>query len=146
MAQAESGGNPDARNPNSTASGLLQFTDDTWAKAVARWGKETGITLKDKNRPEAQRTLAERLAADNARILTRQIGREPTDGEVYIAHFLGAQDAARLIRAKDSPRQAVLLFPRRVVNANRPVFFDKNRPRTAGEVYSLLAAKVNPPG
>lgn len=147
MAMAESGGDPNAVNPvtkagRGTASGLLQFTDDTWARSVAKWGKELGVTLKDKNRPEAQLAMAEKLAADNARILGKQIGRPPTEGEVYAAHFLGASDAARLIRAQGSGRQAILLFPRKVVNDNRSVFFDGRRPRSVEEVMRVINDKV----
>ncbi len=89
IAQAESGGNPNAKNPNSTASGPLQFTNKTWADMVARYGKQTGITLAQKNDPQAQATMGQLLAADNARIMTSKLGRPPTDGELYAAHFFG---------------------------------------------------------
>ncbi|MBX9583662.1 MAG: transglycosylase SLT domain-containing protein [Gemmataceae bacterium] len=142
IAQAESSGNPDAKSKTSSASGLMQFTDGTWKLAVARWGKETGVTLADKHKPEAQKKLAEKLTADNARILAKQTGRQPSDADLYAAHVLGAGDAAKLIKAKDSPRQAILMFPRKKVNANRPIFYDGKRPRTAAEVYALLEDKV----
>lgn len=144
IAQAESGGNPNARNtkPGVTASGLLGFNDDTWTRAVQKWGKELGVTLKDRMNPEAQLALGQKLAEDNARILTKQLGREPTDGEVYIAHALGAPDAKKLLAAVGTNRQAITLFPRKVVNSNREWFFDGKRPRTVEEVYELLSNKV----
>lgn len=142
MVQAESGGNPNAKNPNGSASGLLQFTNDTWAKMVARYGNQTGITLKDKANPEAQKVMGELLTRDNGRILSKQLGREASDGELYAAHFLGAPDAVKLIKAQGTGKEAVLLFPRRVVADNRPVFFDGRRPRTVEEVMEIISAKV----
>ncbi|QEL19344.1 lytic transglycosylase domain-containing protein [Limnoglobus roseus] len=143
MTQAESSGNVNAKNPKGSASGILGFTDGTWALAVAKWGKQTGLTLKDKNNPEAQAVMGNLLAQDNARILNKKLGREPTDGEVYAAHFLGAGDAAKLIAAQGTGKDAVLLFPRKVINDNRPIFFDKKRPRSVEEVYALLNEKVS---
>lgn len=143
FAQAESGGDPNAKSPNGTSSGLLGFTDDTWARSVARWGKELGVTLKDKNNPEAQMALGEKLNADNARILAKKLGREPSDGEQYAAWFLGPEDAAKLIRAQGSGREALLLFPRRVVNDNRAVFFQGKTPRTVEAVLEILTNKVS---
>jgi hypothetical protein len=142
MVQAESGGDPAARNPNGSASGLLQFTNDTWAKMVARYGKQTGITLKDKDKAEAQKIMGELLTRDNGRILSKQLGREPTDGELYAAHFLGAPDAVKLIKAQGSGRQAITLFPRRVVADNRSVFFDGQKPRTVEQVMAIISGKV----
>lgn len=146
IAHAENAtGNPDAQNPNSTASGPLQFTNDTWARSVAKWGKQTGITLAQKNDPQAQQVMGQLLADDNARIMTNKLGRPPTDGEVYAAHFFGAPDVIKLINAAQSTpqKQAVMLYPRRLVADNRSIFYDGTRPRTVAEVYSLLGSKVS---
>jgi hypothetical protein len=142
IAQAESGGDPNAKNSIGSASGLLQFTNDTWAKMVARYGKQTGIGLKDKNNPKAQMVMGELLTRDNGRVLSKGMGREPTDGELYAAHFLGASDALKLIKAQGSGKQAILLFPRRVVADNRAVFFEGKRPRTVEEVMEIITSKV----
>ncbi len=142
IAQAESGGNPNAKNPNSSATGPLQFTNGTWAQMVAKYGKQTGISLSDKSNPEAQAEMGMLLAEDNAKALTKKLGRSPTDGELYMAHFLGADGATKLINAQGSGKQAIMLFPRRDVNANRSVFFDGRNPRSVEDVYALLNNKV----
>lgn len=144
IAQAESGGNPAAQNPNSSASGPLQFTNSTWANMVAKYGKQTGITLAQKNDPQAQTTMGQLLAQDNAKIMTSKLGRPPTDGELYAAHFFGAPDVMKLINAtQNTPtKAAILLYPRKLVNDNRSIFFDGNRPRSVSEVYALLNSKV----
>ena len=41
--------------------------------------------------------LAGALTSNNAALVSSSIGRQPTDGELYIAHFLGADGAGKLI-------------------------------------------------
>jgi hypothetical protein len=141
FAAAESGNNPNAKNPNSTASGLFQFTNKTWADMVSKYGKETGITIKDKPDPKAQATMAQKLAVDNIASLKKTLGRLPTKGELYVAHVLGAKGAATLINAPQD-REAIMLFPRQVLDANRSIFFKGKQPRTVAEVYNILTDKV----
>lgn len=141
-AKAESNNNPNAQSKTSSASGLFGFTNKTWAQMVGKYGKETGIDLADKNDPKAQAIMAKKLALDNIDELQGTLGRTPTTGELYMAHFLGANGAAKLINA-DPNKEAIMLFPRNVLDANRSIFFDGKQPRTAGEVYKLLASKVS---
>ena len=143
MARAESSNNPDAKNPHSSASGLMQFTDGTWKEMVARYGKETGITLADKADPQAQRTMAARYARQNLASLQTALGRTPTKGELYMAHVLGANGSQQLIRAKASPKPAAALYPAAVVTANRALFYDGPAPRSAAQLYALLERKVS---
>jgi hypothetical protein len=85
-AQIESGGDPNARNPNSSAGGLFQFIDST--------ARQYGI---DKFDPAQATDGAARLAADSAQHLRGVLGREPTAGELYLAHQQGAGGAAKLL-------------------------------------------------
>ena len=85
--QIESGGNPNAQNPNSSAGGGFQFIDST--------AKQYGLT--DKTDLGASAAAAARLAADNAKVLRGVLGREPTAGELYLAHQQGAGGAAKLL-------------------------------------------------
>lgn len=85
-AQIESGGRPDARNPNSSASGLFQFIDSTAA--------QYGVNQMD---PVSSSHGAARLAADNAAQLRAALGREPTAAELYLAHQQGAGGAIKLL-------------------------------------------------
>jgi len=142
IAMVESGGNPDAKNPNSSASGLYQFTDDTWLRAVSKWGKETGIGMQDKNNPQAQQIMMERLAADNAGFIERALGFQPNEGQIYLAHFMGAPAAVKLMKNYGSNRAAALSFPKEA-KANRNIFFDpKGKPRTIEQVYDIITKKV----
>lgn len=144
FAKPESNNNPSAKNPNSSASGLMQFTDPTWKTMVKRYGAETGITLADKNDPKAQQVMAQLYARDNLNRMQPFLKRNPTKGELYQAHLLGSDGALRLINAANNTpnKQAIMLFPKAVTAANHSLFFDKNRPRTALQLYTLLAHKV----
>jgi hypothetical protein len=83
----ESGRNPDAQNPNSSAGGGFQFIDST--------AQEYGLT--DKRNLAASADAAARLAADNKAALTRALGREPTAAELYLAHQQGGGGASALL-------------------------------------------------
>jgi len=83
----ESGGNPNAKNPNSSAEGPFQFIDST----AAQYG------LTDKTDLGASAAAAARLAADNKAMLTQALGREPTAGELYLAHQQGGAGAVKLL-------------------------------------------------
>jgi hypothetical protein len=56
-----------------------------------------------------------------------------------MAHFLGADDASKLIAAASSRPEtsAAGLFPAAAA-ANRSIFFDGARPRSVAEVYGRL--------
>lgn len=141
--QAESGGNPNAKATTSSASGLYQFTDQTWKDSVSKWGKKYGITEKMKNNPRAQEVMVRELAADNARILTNKLNREPNVADMYVAHVFGADQGAKLINSIGTNRPAFMIMPPRVVNANKSIFFDGKKPRTVEQVYTLLGSKVS---
>lgn len=141
FAAAESSNNPNAKNPNSSASGMYQFTNKTWADMVKKYGQETGITLGDKANPQAQATMAQKYAQDNITSLNKTLGRMPSKEELYMAHVLGAHGAATLINAPGD-REAILLFPKQVLDSNRSIFFNGKQPRTVSEVYNLLSKKV----
>lgn len=141
MVKAESNGDPNAKSKTSSASGLLQFTNQTWRDVVNKHGKELGITYADKNDPEAQIKAGKKLAEDNTDYLLSKLGRQPTDGEVYIAHFLGAPKAGRLIARKGSTQDAASIFPKEA-KVNKAIFYSNGKPRTVAEVYQLLTNKV----
>ena len=144
IAHAESGGNAKARNAYSTASGLCGFTRHTWRLAVAHWGKELGIHLRDKGKPWAQKAMTKKLAEDNGRIGEKKLGRPLEDWELYAFHFLGARDGAALLAANEATpnRKAVYLYSQGVVDSNRTIFFDGKRARTVAEICQLLINKI----
>lgn len=140
MAQRESGGNPNARAKTSTAKGLFQFTTGTWNNMVKKYGADYGITKAGIFDPSQNAMAAALFAKDNAQYLTDKIGRPPTDAEIYMAHFLGARGAAKLLNSTGS-ENAVALFPQ-AAQANRSIFYNGMKPRTTTELYQVIANKI----
>lgn len=137
---AESNNNPNASNPNSTATGIYQFTDPTWKSAVDKWGRKYGIKYSDKNDPQKQSMLMDYLLQDNARILQNK-GIEPSDANLYSAHFMGAPAASKAIQMLGKNAVAARSFPK-AAEANPEIFFEGRRPRTIDEVYEIITSKV----
>ncbi|WP_020177978.1 lytic transglycosylase domain-containing protein [Methylopila sp. M107] len=165
-AKRESALNPAAQNSASSARGLFQFIDSTWLEVLKEEGAKLGLgdaaasvqktasgryTVQDpakkaellalRDDPQASALLAGAFTRRNADRLTNALGRAPSEGELYAAHFLGAGGAAQLVSlASASPdASAAAAFPSQAA-ANRAIFFDKGRARSAGEVYEKLTA------
>lgn len=127
VAQIESRGNPNAQNPNSSAGGMFQFIDST--------AKQYGLT--DKTDPYASADAAARLAADNKAILTKALGREPTAGELYLAHQQGGGGAAALLSNPNAP--AASIVGNAAINLN-----GGNSNMTAGDFANQWTSKIDP--
>jgi hypothetical protein len=82
----------------------------------------------------------------NADYLATKLGRQPSEGELYIAHFLGAGGAARLISlAAASPNaKATDYFPH-AANANSSIFYDRatGHARSLAQVRDVLTARYD---
>ena len=92
--------------------------------------------------PHASALMAGELAADHAAYLRGRVGREPTAGELYVAHVLGRRSGpAKLIDAvRISPTaSAPALFPDAAAS-NRGIFYRAGRAATVTEVYANLTA------
>ena len=123
----ESGGNPNAVNKASGAAGLHQFIPSTWKQ----YAPYDGASPLD---PQASNKAFERFTADNWKVMARNLGREPTSGELYLAHQQGAGGASKLL-ANPNARAADIVGERAVVlNGGRPDM-------TAGEFANLWTGK-----
>ena len=85
---------------------------------------------------------AEMLKRDRADIALR-VGRDLTRTELYLAHFLGPQDAARFIALRDrAHKQNASRVFRAAARANRSIFFARSGRRSKGlavaDVYGRL--------
>ncbi len=163
-AHRESSFNPRAQASTSSAAGLFQFVGQTWLSTLKQHGSRHGyaryadlITKGSDGRyqvsgsearravmdlrldPQAASLMAGELTSDHAAYLKGRVGRSPTGGELYAAHFLGPQGSARLIEAMQTRpgASAASLFPD-AARANRSIFYRDGRAATVGEVYANL--------
>src|SRR5262245_12166205 len=94
LAGLESSGDPRARTsqPGQTASGLYGFTDPTWLAHRPPGAPEHAYLASEDQQQQALRNLT----GANETIMGEELGREPTGGELGMAHRFGAQGALDL--------------------------------------------------
>lgn len=164
----ESNFDPNLKASTSSATGLFQFIDQTWLSTLKQDGGALGYgryadaisrtasgryevsdpamrqeIMALRTDPTANAVMAGAFTNRNAAELTDALGRKPTDGELYIAHFLGPSGAARFIRAaaKSPGASAADMFPD-AARANRPIFYQRTgQAKSMAEVYKGLVAK-----
>lgn len=138
----ESDGNPSARNPNSSATGLGQFTDRTWA-GLMRSRPDLGLTSNGRTDPEQSKKAIQALAEENAPQLAGS-GHEVNPANLYMGHFLGGAGGVRFLNGlRQNPNALASSYAASdAVEANRAVFFNRDgTPRTAQQVYDLQTRK-----
>ena len=164
VADKESSFSTTVKAKTSSATGLYQFIASTWLRVVRDFGAKHGLEKEAKaiewvddeltvaDGVERARILdlrrdpflsallaAEMLKRDRARIAKR-IGRDLTDGETYLAHFLGPDDAEKFLqKVVGAPSAgAVKLLPR-PARANRSIFYA----RRGRKLQGLSVAEVH---
>lgn len=140
--QAESVGDPKAKNKDSTAFGLGQFTERTWVDSVKKFAPEEadGLTkgeiLNKINDQDFHVKILGGLTKDNQNILQNK-GIEANDRNTYLAHFAGAGTAARIIKADpNTPIEDIASAD--AIRSNERVLKGK----TAGQVLAWAENKM----
>jgi len=167
LAERESSFNPVAEAGTSSAAGLYQFLEQTWLFIYAKYGAQHGqeelsrlihtdrsgrLYVTDQRSlkrildlrfdPKLSTFLAAHFTRENIALLTNQLHRQVSYADLYIAHFLGAGGAIKLINAREnSPNvSAVKLFPA-AARANRSFFYDRRgKPVSVKTLYESLLA------
>lgn len=169
QAEVESSMNPDARAATSSATGLYQFIESTWLDTVKKHGSRFGLghvadqidvtasgsawvadparreaILALRSDPQVASLMAAGLAEDNRAHLMPILGRQPSHGELYLAHFLGAGGAGRFLSElqADPGQNAAALFARPAA-ANRGIFYAPDgSPRSLAQVMDVIEGKM----
>ena len=140
QAQLESGMRPDARARTSSATGLYQFTNQTWLATVKRHGpahgldwasgeisqnRDGGFSVADpgmrsrildlRTYPETAAVMAAEFASDNGAYLEARTNGNPEAVDLYLAHFLGAQGAGKFLDAMQALSDAAFAAYRGLV-------------------------------
>ena len=174
LAATESNFEPASESATSSATGLYQFTHDTWLKVLKTHGAKYGLVadyatnieykvtrsgyqrpivrdqsiyqhlLALRKNPRLSAMMAAETVHDNQQKLTHSFDREPTETDLYLTHFLGADDAITFLQSLEhSPgKLAVELFPE-AASSNQDIFHpeDTSKPRTVDDVYALFEEK-----
>ncbi|UCB54413.1 MAG: peptidoglycan-binding protein [Thiotrichales bacterium] len=175
LAATESNFEPASQAATSSATGLYQFTHDTWLNALKKHGAKYGLVgeyaekieyyvtwsgykrplLRDKSmyehllelrkNPRVSSIMAAEMVLDNQQKLVDSFGREPTETDLYLTHFLGHVDAITFLQSREQNpgTHAVELFPE-AASSNRDIFHPATcEPRTVDDVYALFEEKLS---
>jgi hypothetical protein len=145
------------QNPRSSAFGTGQFIKETWLATLYKHGPDElkakiepagDGKFRVKNAADAEqlyamradptlgRAMTKALMTDNAAAL-RDAGLQPTPGNLYLAHFLGAGGATKVLKANPNTPVADLVGEK-AVEANPSVLSGK----TAGTVAAWATGKM----
>jgi Transglycosylase SLT domain len=165
VAAQESSFDPRRHAHRTSAMGLYQFTADTWLRSVRAFGAKHGLgeyarqivvdrrgvvsmhdsaartrLLRLRADPRISALMAAELARDNKARLERILDRPVTPAEIYMAHFLGVVQAARVIEtARSAPHTpGVRLLPASA-RANPAIFKPLGRIASARAIVDKIA-------
>jgi len=138
---AESSNRTNAAATTSSAQGLGQFTEGTWMQFIKTMHEDMlalgrdAVLAKRTSDPDMMKEATGWLANQNAAQLQKS-GVEPTDQNVYAAHFLGATGAVDALKAPDSTMLSAIDSLTSALKAN-PIL----RPMTVGDFKDYVASK-----
>jgi Transglycosylase SLT domain len=138
LIRVESGGNPNAKNPLSSAGGLGQITDGTWMDATRQMGVNWPVS--DKFDPQKNLAVTKFLTEQNRSLLASRLGRNPSNAELYMGHFMGPETALTFAQQMSiNPNaSAAGMFPKEA-RANPSIF----NGRSLQQVFDLMSNKIN---
>ena len=174
LTAVESGFRADAKAKTSSAKGLQQFIDRTWLNMIKQYGHKYGLgnyaeqivyykddhgrdtpiienpivhrqVLDMKNNPRLSALLAGDFALENKTKLECFLKKDIDRTDLYIAHFLGPNDAVLFLDAlqKTPDDSAAKMFPE-AAEANRNVFYAwHGSEKSFRKVYDNFAHRFN---
>jgi hypothetical protein len=169
-ASQESSFDPTAKATTSSATGLFQFTKQTWLQMIKQYGAQYGLggyaaqitqnadghmsvsdpatkqaILALRNDPQVSAEMAGELDKQNAASLKHSVGGKIGGTELYLAHFLGAGGASNFIsEMRSNPNATAADVLPTAAAANPSVFYDKSgEPRSLKQIYQHFAQKFD---
>jgi hypothetical protein len=164
VAARESSFDPQKRAYRTSATGLYQFTTKTWLRSVRAFGERHGLgeyakeivvdehgavsmrnaaarakLLRLRADPRISALMAAELARDNEARLIHKLGRPVTPAEIYMAHLLGVNEAARVIAiARSAPQTPGARLLPAAARANPDLFKPRGRIASAKAIVSKI--------
>jgi peptidoglycan hydrolase-like protein with peptidoglycan-binding domain len=129
LAAAESNFKPKSKSATSSATGIYQFTRDTWLNTLKTHGAKYGLIgdyaanidhyetvygyqrpivrdeaiyqhlLALRKNPRVSAIMAAETVRDSERLLAHSFDRKPTQTDLYLTHFLGNDDAITFLQS-----------------------------------------------
>lgn len=169
-ASQESSFDANAKATGSSATGLYQFTKQTWLQMVKNYGGKYGLgtyadhiqmdsngvahvsdptwkqaILNLRKDPIAASEMAGEYDKENQVALEDNVGGKIGATELYLAHFLGASGASNFLNEmRSNPKQAAADVLPTAAASNPHVFYAKDgTPRSLQQIYQHFAQKFD---
>ena len=142
--QVESGGRSNAQASTSSAYGLGQFTKGTFESLATNSPKDSilyGKSFEDYKKSEELQIAALKALTDQNRSRLVKSGLPTDDASLYLAHFLGAGAALKVLQSNNSTDLRSVL-PASYFTANPAVFGNL---KTVGDLKAWAARKMSGP-
>lgn len=155
FAGIESSFNPGTGNSTTSAQGLYQFTDGTWAEVLTKYGPKYGIPLgTSKFDARANALMAAEYMKYNASLLRKKIGKDPSLVDLYAAHMSGPGGGPAIMKAfYSNPNMDVISALRnggignetiaKMIAANRTVYGSQQTPKSVAQVVAVYQNAIN---
>jgi hypothetical protein len=171
-AAIESGLDPNAKAKTSSATGLFQFTGQTWLHMIKARGAEYGLStyadhiqvdssgkahvsdpgwrdaiLNLRQDPQISAEMTCELDNENRQKLHETLGGRIGHTELYLAHFLGAGGASSFLNAmRANPNTKAADILPNAAGANASVFYGADgQSRSVAQIYQHFAQKFDQP-
>lgn len=169
QANTESRMDPNAASQRSSAMGLYQFTAGTWLEMVKKHGADHGLgnyadaitkgrdgkwnvadkelkaeILNLRKDPRISSLMAGEYASDNGKVLEAKLGRKASTHDLYLAHFLGAGGALKVLQEMGGDQQtsAAGILPE-AAKANPEVFHHQQdgEAKSVDDLYASVESR-----
>ena len=145
-AYLESSFDKNNKNPNSTASGMFQWTEKSWATMLRNHPElvKAGVGMGDRfDRAKAAFVTATE-GNENAQALEKYLGRSVSAADLYMTHLLGLGGGERFLKNSASNPNAIAANDfSSVAGSNSSIFYDKNnQPRTYADIQQYIESKI----
>ncbi len=171
-ASQESGFDPNAKATTSSATGLFQFTNQTWLRTLKDHGAQYGLgsytdhiktdnngvahvsdptwrqaILNLRKDPQISAEMAGELDKENMGSLKANVGGKIGATDLYLAHFLGAGGASDFLNEmKANPNAKAATVLPDAAASNPSVFYSASgEPRSLKQIYAHFAQKFDGP-